>query len=165
MKVLIAKVVWSVIHDNEFGQRKDPWRLQEGDIPWKNKQCGYTMFMNLSSIVRVLALCILLVLAAISKILPLSKLLLPIPKMLYYLEKRCIYFTLYVWAFYTHVCMCTAYLPHSLRGQKRVPAPLELELQVSCHVDAGKWIGVLCKNIKCSEPLSHPSRPSMCYLI
>jgi hypothetical protein len=40
--------------------------------------------------------------------------------------------------FHLHVCMCTTCLSGTRGGQKRVLAPLEMELQtvVSCHVGA-----------------------------
>lgn len=50
--------------------------------------------------------------------------------------------------------------------QKRVPNSLKLELQVivNCYVGPGYWTCVLCKNIQCSQLLSHFSSSSPVHL-
>ena len=51
-----------------------------------------------------------------------------------------------------HVSMCTLSIHGTIRGQKTVIDPLELELEtvVSHHAGVGKGILVLCKNSQCS---------------
>ena len=50
------------------------------------------------------------------------------------------------------VCICTMCMPGVLRDQKRELNHLKLELQmvVSCYVDAGNQTWVFCKSSKCS---------------
>lgn len=42
-----------------------------------------------------------------------------------------------------HVCVCTICVPSARGGQKNVPNPLDLELEVC--VSAGNWTQILCK--------------------
>ena len=54
--------------------------------------------------------------------------------------------------YWLHLWMCTACVPSAIRGHKRVPDPLELELRtvVSCRVGAVNQTQVFCKNSMCS---------------
>ena len=56
------------------------------------------------------------------------------------------------YGFYLHVYLCTVFMPHVCRGQKRVLDPQELELQIamSLHIIAENQTWVLCKTSKCS---------------
>lgn len=42
----------------------------------------------------------------------------------------------YMYVFSPQVCMCTAYVPGAFGSQKRVPDLLELQMNVSCTMDA-----------------------------
>lgn len=67
---------------------------------------------------------------------------------------------------YVHVCVPTwLYVHHvgagAYGGQKRAPDHLKLDFQMieRCHVGAGNWTQILCKNSKCSlttEPSPQP---------
>lgn len=59
-------------------------------------------------------------------------------------------------------CISVFHMPGTCEGQKRVSVVLGLELQmvISCHLGAGNWTWVHCKNSKCSYLLAHPSSPS-----
>jgi hypothetical protein len=66
-----------------------------------------------------------------------------------------------VWVFCLCVFLRTACVSGSQKGQKRTWGPLEqgLWLAVSCHVDAGNQILVLCKSSQCG-PSSWASSPA-----
>lgn len=75
----------------------------------------------------------------------------------------------FFWRFTSFMCMsdllsCISvfHMPGTCEGQKRVSVVLDLELQmvISCHLGAGNWTWVHCKNSKCSYLLAHPSSPS-----
>lgn len=63
---------------------------------------------------------------------------------------------LFVWVFVENI-----YLLNALRGQKRPPNPLVLELQriMSYHVCSGNQNQVVWKSSQCSWLLSHPASP------
>lgn len=62
-----------------------------------------------------------------------------------------------------YACVLPECCVSGARGsQKRASGSPELESgrTVSCHVGLGNPGWVFCKSNKCSQPLSHPSRPS-----
>ena len=63
--------------------------------------------------------------------------------------------------FRLYIFLCTVGVPGACSSQKRAADFLDLELEmfVSCHVDAGKSNQVLWKSSQCSSSLSHLSSP------
>lgn len=66
--------------------------------------------------------------------------------------------------FCLHIYLCMAYVPGALVGQTATSDHLELELQIVVihYVGAGNQAQVFCKS-KCSKPLSHLLKSSVCW--